>query len=61
LQYYILISRQTQAFLSEGMERAKVWGVPMLQGLVEKEVYKVEAGLRKIKRKYHRRHREERI
>lgn len=61
MQYYILISRQTQAFLSEGMERAKVWGVPMLQGLVEKEVYKVEAGLRKIKRKYHRRHREERI
>ena len=61
MQHYILISRQTQAFLSEGMERAKVWGVPMLQGLVEKEVYKVEAGLRKIKRKYHRRHREERI
>lgn len=44
------------------MGRAKIWGAPVLQGLVEKgEVYKVEADMRKIKRKYHRRCREERI
>ena len=53
--------RGRQAFLSEDMGRAKIWGAPVLQGFVEKEVYKVEADMRKIKRKYHRRRREERI
>lgn len=49
-QYCALIERQTQAFPSEGVERAKIWAVPMLQGLVEKgEVYKVEADMRKRK------------
>lgn len=43
------------------MGTAKIWGAPVLQGFVEKEVYKVEADMRKIKRKYHRRRREERI
>ena len=49
-QYCTLIERQTQAFPSEGVERAKIWGVPKLQGLVEKgEIYKVEADMRKEK------------
>ena len=43
-QYCTLIERQTQAFPSEGVERAKIWGVPKLQGLVEKGEIADQAG-----------------